>query len=246
MRGTPLLVTLLVAPTVLADDKARALVENAIKAHGGEVAVAKLRTMRIKAEGTMEVVPGQPAAAFTIEDVWQMPDKYRTTAHFTLMDMKVTTIHVIDGEKAWAELNGEVHDLSKDASTEIREQKYAEDLDRLGFLKDKDVELSLLDEVKVNGKPAAGVRVKSKGHREVKLYFDKASGLLVKREHAVLDATTGKEVTQEVVFADYEDKDGVKHYKTVTGYREGKKIADAKVTAIEFLDKVDPKLFAKP
>jgi len=246
MRSTPLIVTLLVAPAALADDNARALVENAIKAHGGAAAVAKLRTMRIKAEGTMEVVPGQPAAAFTIEDVWQMPDKYRTTAQFTLMDMKVTTTHVIDGEKAWAELNGEVHDLSKDASTEIREQKYAEDLDRLGFLKDKEVELSLLDEVKVNGKPAAGVRVKSRGHREVKLYFDKASGLLVKREHPILDATTGKEVTQEVVFGDYEEKDGVRLYRTMAAYRDGKKFADAKVTAIEFLDKVDPKLFAKP
>src|SRR5262245_1818300 len=202
MRFPSLLFLLVCTPALLADDKARALVENAIKAHGGEAAMAKLRTMRIKAEGTMEVVPGQPAAAFTIEDVWQMPDKYRTTAHFALMDMKVTTTHVIDGEKAWAELNGEVHELSKDASTEIREQKYAEDLDRLGFLKDKDVELSVADEVKVNGKPAVGIRVKSRGHREVKLYFDKASGLLVKREHHVLDQTTGKEITQEVVFAD--------------------------------------------
>jgi len=246
MRLLSLAVLFICTPALLADDKARVLVENAIKAHGGEVAVAKLRSMRIKAEGTMEVVGGQPATAFTIEDIWQIPDKYRTTFNYTAMGKKVNQTQVIDGDTGWMAVNGQALAMPKAAVAEMREQKYAEDLDRLGFLKDKDVELSLLDEVKVNGKPAAGIRVKSKAHREVKLYFDKASGLLAKREHPVLDPATSKEVTQEVVFADYEDKDGVKHYKTITAYRAGKKIIDAKVTAIEFLDKVDPKLFAKP
>src|SRR5262249_10942104 len=163
----------------------------------GEAAVAKLRTMRIKVEGTMKFVPGEPAVAFVIEDVWQMPDKYRTAASFTVVGMKVAQTQVIDGDKGWIEVNGVVQDIPKDAFAEMREQKYAEDLDRLGFLMDKDAELSLLDEVKVSGKPAVGIRVKSKGHREVKLYFDKSTGLLVKREHSVLDQMTGKEVNQE-------------------------------------------------
>src|SRR5438445_725224 len=81
---------------------------------------------------------------------------------------------------------------------------------RLGFVKEKGVELSSLAETKVDGKPAVGVVVKSKGHRDVKLYFDKASGLLVKREHPVVDPSTGKEVVQEVLFRDYQDKDGLK------------------------------------
>ena len=246
MRLLSLAIFCFCTPALLADDKARALVENAIKAHGGEAAVAKLRTMRIKAEGTTDQIPGLPGAAFTIEDVWQMPDKYRTTSELTAMGMKLTQTQVIDGDKDWAQINGQVHEQPKESIAEMREQKYAEDLARLGFLKDKDIELTLVDETKVNGKPAAGIRVKSKGHREVKLYFDKATGLLVKREHPVLDPAGGKEVMLEVVFSDYEEKDGVKHYKTLTGYMSGKKVIEAKVTAIEFLDKVDPNLFAKP
>src|SRR5436853_6227629 len=104
----------------------------------------------------------------------------------------------------------------------MKEQKYAEDLDRLGFLNEKGMELSALDETKVDGKPAVGVRVKSKGHRDVQLYFDKSSGLLVKRQYKVLDPGSGQEVSQEVVFGDYQDKDGVKHYRKIAAYRDGK------------------------
>jgi hypothetical protein len=72
----------------------------------------------------------------------------------------------------------------------------------------------------------------------------------VKRAHPVLDPALGKEadkkVLQEVVFADYADTGGMKHYKTITVFRDGKKVIDAKVTEVEFLDKVDPKLFARP
>ena len=47
-----------VAPHVRADDKAQAVIERAIKAQGGEMKVAQLRTMRIKVEGSGELVPG--------------------------------------------------------------------------------------------------------------------------------------------------------------------------------------------
>jgi hypothetical protein len=246
MRTLVIPFALLAASGAGADDTARTIVEAAIKAHGEGTKIAKLRTMRIKVEGTMVPAPGQPAVPFTIEDVWQMPDKYRTTTTFTFMGRAVPQTLVIDGDKGWLSINGEVQDMAKPALDEMREQRYAEDLDRLGFLGDKGVELSSVDEVKVNGKPAAGVLIKTKGHRDVKLYFDKATGLLVRRDHPVLDPATGKEVTQAVEFADHADTDGVKHYKTITAYREGKKVIAAKVTEVEFLDKVDPKLFTKP
>jgi hypothetical protein len=227
-----------------ADEKARALIEKAIQAQGGPEKVARLRAMRLKAEGTIEVVPGQPATPFAIEDVWQMPDRYRTSVAFTQVGMKVT--QVLDGEKGWMEVNGQVTDMPREAAGEMREQKYAEDLDRLGFLKEADKELSVAEDAQVNGKPAAGVRVKAKGHRDVTLYFDKATGLLVKRAHPVLDPMSGKEILQEVVFAGHADKDGVKHWRAITAYRAGKKVIEARVTELEFLAQVDPKLFAKP
>jgi len=238
---------LLVATSaVLAQDKARAIVEKAIQAQGGEAKIAKLRTMRIKVKGTTDLIPGQPNLPFTIEDTWQMPRRYKTSSSFQFMGNAVTQTQAMDGDTGWAQFNGQTQDLPKEALAEMKEQKYAEDLDRLSFLNEKGIELSATEEAKVDDKPALGVLVKSKGHRGVKLYFDKSNGLLVKRQQNVLDPASGKEISQEVVFGDYQDKDGVKHYRNITAYRDGKKIIDAKVMELEFFDKLEDKVFAKP
>ena len=234
------------AAVVFAQQEARAIVEKAIRAQGGEAKVAKLRTMRIKAEGTTDLVPGQPNLPFTIEDTWQMPDRYKTAISFQLMGKKFTQTQVIDGDKGWIRTNGQVQDMPKDAVAEMKEQRYAEDLDRLGFLSAKGIEFSLLDEIKVEGKPAVGVLVTSKGHRNVTLFFDKASGWLVKREQRVLDPSSNKEVRQEVIFSDYQDKGGLKHYTKIVALRDGKKVIAARVTEVEFFEKLDAKVFAKP
>ena len=244
--ATILSVLVFSASVVFAQDKARAIVEKAIQAQGGEAKVAKLRTMRIKVEGTASFVPGQPDLPFTIEDIWQMPHRYKTSSTFQFQDQKFTQIQAIDGDKGWIQQDGQTQDLSREAIAEMKEQKYAEDLDRLGFLKEKQIELSVLEEIKIDGKPAVGVLVKSMGKRDVKLYFDKASGLLVKREHQVLDPASGKEVRQEVIFSDYQQSDGLKHYKKIVALRDGKKVIDAKVTEMEFFRKLDEKVFAKP
>jgi hypothetical protein len=237
---------LLSAAAVFAQDGARAIVEKAIRAQGGEAKVGKLRTMRIKAEGTTDLVPGHPNLPFTIEDTWQMPDRYKTEFRVQLMGKKFTQTQVIDGDKGWIRTNGQVQDMPKEAVAEMKEQRYAEDLDRLGFLSENGIELSALNEIKIEGKSAVGVLVKSKGHRDVKLYFDRASGLLVKREQRVLDPSSNKEVHQEVFFSDYREKDGLKHYQKIVALRDGKKVIEARVTEVEFFEKLDAKVFAKP
>src|SRR6478672_1371164 len=125
MRTVPLFLILAVAAPAVADEKARALIEKAIQAQGGPDKVAKLRTMRLKVEGTMDLIPGQPGTAFAIEDVWHMPDKYRTTSTFAVMGMKVTQTQVLDGTRGWSEVNGHVTDLPKEAAAEMHEQQYA-------------------------------------------------------------------------------------------------------------------------
>src|SRR5262249_6808423 len=227
-------------------DKPRAIVERAINAQGGEAKIAKLRTMRIKVEGNTDLIPGQPNFPITVEDIWKMPNRYKSTSTFQLMGNAVTQTQAIDGDTGWAQFNGQTTDQPKEALAEMKEQKYAEDLDRLGFMKEEGIELSALEETKVNEKPAAGVLGKSKGHRDVKLYFDKYSGLLVKRQHNVLDPTGRKEVSQEVLFGDFQEKDGVKHYRKIIAFRDGKKWFEGKVTELEFFEKLDDREFARP
>src|SRR5215831_7126239 len=122
---TCVLCGLLVSPSAAsAQDGARAIVEQAIQTQGGEAKVAKLRTMRIKVEGTTDLVPGQPNLPFTMEDTWQMANRYKTESSFQLMGKKFTQTQVIDGDKGWIQVDGQVQDMPKDAVAEMKEQKY--------------------------------------------------------------------------------------------------------------------------
>lgn len=227
-------------------DGARAIIEKAIRAQGGKKQLAKLRIMRVKIEGEMYVEPWLKNLPFVIEDIWQMPGQYKTTQCIQLKkDMAYTHTIVIDGDKGWKMVDGKVSDLSKEERTEFLDQKHGENLDRLGFLNEKSHELMVLDEIRIAGMPAVGVLVKTKGQRDVKLYFEKSSGLLVKRERRVA-ASNGKEALQEVLFSDYREKDGLRHYHTILALQEGRKLLEATVTELEFFQKLDPKVFAKP
>src|ERR1041385_8033626 len=110
----PLLLCLVASNVVLRlpgsvqDDAARALIERAIVAQGGSQRVAKLHCMRIKVEGTMNFVPGQPNLPFTIEDIWQMPDRYKTTSTISIAGQKHVQTEVIDGDKGWSRVDGAV------------------------------------------------------------------------------------------------------------------------------------------
>ena len=246
--GAMFAVCFLLAPgaSLYGQDGARAIIEKAIQAQGGDKQVSKLRIMRIKVEGKIDVGPGLKNLPFVIEDTWQMPGQYKTTQRIQLKkDLAYAHTIVIDGDKGWKRVDGNVSDLSKQELAEFRDQKQGEDLDRLGFLNDKGRELSLLDEIKSEGKPAVGVLVKTKAQRDVKLYFDKSSGLLVKRERRI-GGPAGKEVLQEVFFRDYQEKDGVKHYRKILGLQNGQRVVEGTVTELEFFDKLDPKMFAKP
>ena len=65
-----------------------------------------------------------------------MPDRYKSSSTFQITDEKYAQIHVIDGDKGWIQMNGQTLDLPKEAVAEMKEQRYAEDLDRLAFLKE--------------------------------------------------------------------------------------------------------------
>ncbi len=223
------------------------IVDKAIEAQGGEAMVRKLRTMRIKLNGKGAMIPGQAEIAFAIEDTWQMPDRYKTVSEFEFQGNRVSQTQIINGDQGWMNFNGQTQPLPVAALTEMKEQKYAEDLDRLLDLKSDDYNLEVLsDEVNVDGQPTVGIKISREGHRNVELYFDKSTGLLLKRKQAVLDAASGMEIAQEVIFSNYEDVDGVKHWKKLVAYRAGKKFLEGTVTEIEFLEKIDEAEFAAP
>jgi len=106
--------------------------------------------------------------------------------------------------------------------------------------------LTKLDEIKVGDKPAVGVKVSAKGHKDFKLFFDKSSGLPVKKVRICLDVEGSQEELSEALYADYKDFDGIKFPTKVTFSRDGKKRTEWELLEVKLLDKVDPAEFEKP
>jgi hypothetical protein len=247
-RGMLVVCLALVAAGFSAADDAdtiKAVLDKGIKALGGEDKITKYPGLMLKGAGKFyEGERGIPYSA-----VWytQGLDKSRTTTVVDFKGVKSVEITVVNGMKGWMKATGdETKDLEKDALEEERESLYVNWVTALVPLKGKEYKLTLLGESKVNNKPVVGIGVASKGHRDVKLFFDKESGLLVKTERKLRDLENKKEVTEEVTMSDYKDVDGLKIAMKYQTKRDGKNQADADIGEAKVFEKIDEKQFEKP
>jgi outer membrane lipoprotein-sorting protein len=224
----------------------KALVEKAIKAAGGAENLAKFKGESFKGKGKWYGMGD--GLDFTGEWWVERPGKVRVQIDAGADGNKFTFIRVVNGKKVWnkfADMTQAVED--KEQIAEAEEETHASRLTSLLPLLEKGYKLAPVGEVKVEGKPAIGVRVSHKGHRDVNLFFDKESGLLVKSEGSGKDFMAGgKEFTQETLYSQYKEVKGLKVPMKVVINRDGKKYVETEVTEIEPKEKLDDSLFEKP
>jgi hypothetical protein len=235
----------------LAADRARAdapaevqaLLDKAIKAHGGEEKLNKHKAFTLKMKGKSHVMG--MALDTTGEMAFQRPDQFRMELEFEIMGMKFKILQVFNKGKGWLSLNGMVQELDKDLLAEMKEGVHTARVEWLTPLKDKAFKLSSLGESKVNGRAAVGVKVSHEGQRDVSLYFDKEKGLLLKTESRTKDEQ-GMEVNQENYYLDYKEGDGVPYASKFLIKRDGKDFFDAELIEYKLLESLDDNVFGKP
>jgi hypothetical protein len=231
------LLALLAPPAPASDDAARAVVEKGIKAQGGAIKLSGSRVMRITLQGRISQRPGPVTRPVIIEKSTQMPDLYTTEIRVADNGKEVVQTQFFCGENVYIWADGILRSMPRQAAAEMLASSQAEDLDRLDFLADERCQVTSIPYTKVEARDAAGVLVQVKGRHDVKLYFDKQSGLLVKREHQLRDSATGKEIIQEVIFGDYvAQPGGVKACLKVTIYRDGRQFLEAWVIERTFFE----------
>ena len=236
-------VGLLMCVNGFAADDCDAIIAKAVKAYGGVANLTKHAASKSKNKGTLYIGVDLP---FTQDISIQHPNKFREEMELEANGQKVAVITAFDGEKGWLSVNGKVQELNDKILAELKEAAHLLRLGRLVFLKDKSCTLTPLGEAKVNDKPAVGIRVSTKGYRDVSLYFDKETGLFAKMERRVVDPMSGQELTEERVILEHKTNDGIPTPKRVAVFRDGKKFMDAEVLEIKHLDKLDDSIFTKP
>lgn len=221
----------------------RALVERAIQAHGGAERLARWQAVSSRSRGTLHAGGG---ASFTAESFTQLPDQMKTVLRLQAGGQETVQAQVLNGDRAWSAVNGQTRELDAAGVRELKEAVYAERIAGLLVLREPAYSLEPMPEVSVAGRPALGVRVTSPGHREVRLYFDWDSGLLVRLGSAVLDPASGLELPQEKVFGRFQEIDGVQRPTRVIVYRQGKVYLEVDVAEIRPVGRLPDSFFALP
>ena len=238
---------LLVAPAVRADDAAdaRAVIEKAIKARGDKPAAAPAVTTW-KEKIALDAL-GQPLDLHT-EWTVHVPDKLRLQMTVAVQGQTIDLTIILNGEKMWFTVNGQLQDSPAPQLAEMlteMNRMWATSLTPL--LTGDEFQLATAKEKLVNGKPASGVAVRNGKRPVVTLYFDKETGLLVKREATVKDPLMDdKEVLEEVLVSDYKDAGGRKYHTKLVVTRDGKPFYRSEVSMPRAVEKPDPRLFDKP
>jgi outer membrane lipoprotein-sorting protein len=231
-----------------ADEQAatRAVIEKAIQARGGEEKLAQMKAMTFKSKGKFYGM-GE-GTDYTGKWAIQPPDKFRFQINSEANGMKFTFLFVFDGKQGWMKINEDTTELDQDAVAEAQEDLHAGRVETLvPLLTDKRFELSSLGKGKVGDHEAVGVRVVHKGHRDIKLFFDEKTGLLLKNERMIKDQMLGgKQRTQETLHSDYKDVNGLKQPMKLVIKRDGEKHVEGELTDFRTEAKMDDAVFGKP
>jgi hypothetical protein len=229
---------LVVGGVASAQDSPRDVIQRAIKAHGGEEKLGRITCDKVKVQGVLHV--GNDDVPFSAETFVQMPTQFKNTVTLTINDAKVVLVQILNGEKTSVTKDGQPQKVTDAMDHDMRETMHLERAVRLApLLTDKGFELTALEETKVNNQPVTGVKASMKGHKDIRLYFDKETNLLVKTEHMHDDGKEGKEVKQEEYYGAFKDLGGgFKRPTRVTAYRDGKKIMDAQLLEVSYLEKI--------
>lgn len=228
------------------EDEARALVVKAMKAHGGKEALKKHLGSQAKYKGTVETM------GMTIkvegEIFHNVPDRMKNIISIDVNNMNLTIQQGYDGKALWMSVMGMlIEKKEKEDIDEMKEGMYCEQVTSLIDLDSKDFKLSPLGAMKIKDQDAVGVRVSKTGKRDVNLWFDKKSNLLIKSENRGKDpfGDTG-EVNQEKYYSKYKAVQGVQLPQTLEVHNDGKKLVDLEITEMRLHERLDETYFTRP
>jgi hypothetical protein len=237
------LVPLAARPARAEEAAARSLIDRSIEAAGGEARLARFKAAEWTCKGT-----GHASTALDFTDRYfvQWPEQFRHESAVEVKGHKFERALVLDGEQGWVRQDGTTVPMNDDALAELRDKVHVLRLAAtLLPLRDKGVTLKPLDDVKIEGRAAAGVTASCTGHPDLRLYFDKDKGLLLKCERTVKDPLLGT-VSEETFFDDYHEVEGVQVARKVSVRRGGKPFLDWSVTDFQVRAKLDRGLFGRP
>lgn len=227
------------------DPTAVMILAKAMRAHGGEQTLAKYQAWQHKATGTLHRLAQQ--IAFSGE--WSHQSfTQRRIAIDELNNKPAPLFFVVDGAKGWLKAGAAASkEINKEQHAEEAEQMHVNWVLMLAPLREKAYTLTPLGETTIKDTAVVGIKVARKDWRDIDLFFDKQTQLLVKATVQIKDAELNdKEVMQEMYFSDYREAQNVKYAGKVLIQRDGKDYVEMVRTEMRYFEKLDNSIFAQP
>jgi hypothetical protein len=197
------------------------IIDKAIRAHGGEEKLAGLSAFTLK-----ERMVYPDAANWDTQTVVQLPGRYRWERTISSGGKSSTSLIVFDGEQGWMKMNDVVTPYPRTLFASF--WKYTipyegpRSILRLrARQKNPSCQFTTSSEGTVEGRPAVGLRMKLEGGPEETWYFDKETGLLLKKDQRT-KRFEGEDNVVETLYGDYQTFDGLPMARKVTSQRDGK------------------------
>jgi hypothetical protein len=225
------------------EETPRAIVQAAIKAHGGEANIARTLTGKVFAKVRMRAARGAEAVV-SWEETFELPRRYHRRIKGQASGKDFSMEYAITDGSGWIRRNGgDLEDYRGEKAPLSR--SWLATLALLPACLADGVELTPGSSEKVGGREAVGVRVSGEDANAV-LFFDRSSHLLLKSKKRMPNPVSRKEVEGELLYGDYKEVSGVQYPHRITASAEGEKILEVEITKVEFLKKVEDRLFDWP
>jgi hypothetical protein len=158
---------------VWAGDQPREIVAKAIQAHGGD---AKLRRSAFSIRVKGHIFEGDQIVAHSGSISAQGP----TRSRIEVKTPGTTMLFVVNGEKGWVRHGDMTRRMTDAELVSAKEDAYQDWVASLVPLMRENFAIASLDPAQVRGRWAVGLRISQQGRRDIELYFDRETWLLVK------------------------------------------------------------------
>lgn len=242
MKRLLLAFSLLAVATGARADEATDLVKKVMEAHGGEAALKKYKACEYAMTGTMNVLGAE--LKFKANVAYLFPDKYSMTIDTELMGMELKIGQIVNGDKVKTTLNKMAQKVGDAEKAELKAALTAQEMSFIYPLLDvKKFAIKLEKDAKVGEINAKVLSVTPKGGKEVKLYFDEKTSLVLRMARKGMAPGAGGEVDEESTFSDYKLVDGIQTPMSIKVMHNGEVFMKAKVVETKYLEKLDEKKF---
>lgn len=223
-------------PQARAEDPARALIDQAVRAKGGLTTMRSIKTVKATAETVFTTPEGARRVSTTT--YVRYPGQFRVDAK----GPDGLVVQTFDNGTAWMRHDGEVKDMPQPFAAALRASVQRDTLSLLLALHDSKVTGRRVADTTLSGTACPTLEVDLVPAGRLTLVFDPSTHLLVSQRYG---GSPGNPATVET-FLDYRDVQGLQVPYRIRLRVEGQPPIERVNQAVDFNVTVDPALFVKP